>query len=432
MLQRLARSIASRVGFRTPARFLAAAATAVLLTTLFAGPAAAETRKLDLYFTHTKESISVVYKRNGRFVPSGLRELNRFLRDWRRNESTKMDRELFDLLWDVQQEFGGKRIHIVSAYRSPATNSMLRRRSRGVARNSQHMMGRAIDFFIPGAKMAEVRKAGMRRQVGGVGYYPRSGSPFVHFDTGRVRSWPRMPRNQLARLFPDGKTLHLPANGKPLKGYAAAEKAEKAGKLAKLRRRSGVRSLFAFGGSGRQVAAASEPGPTSRKPQAERPKRPERPQREERPARVQTASLTPATSSEARSAEVEGGGIFSRLPTGALTGLIGRFRRDDKEEPAPEVTPVALPTEPLTAVAIAPTANGEALETLIEERSATPPPIPRAAPREGRIALAAAAASTEAATNETATNEADAASDEAPVQVASLPEQRPDGIDMLI
>ncbi|MEM8855678.1 MAG: DUF882 domain-containing protein, partial [Pseudomonadota bacterium] len=141
--------------------------------------AEANSRTLSLYFTHTKESIKVVYKRNGRYVPSALRDLNRFLRDWRRNEATKMDPELFDLLWEVQQEHGGRTIHIVSAYRSPATNQMLRRRSRGVARNSQHMAGKAIDFFIPGAKTSQVRISGMKRQVGGVGFYPRSRSPFV-------------------------------------------------------------------------------------------------------------------------------------------------------------------------------------------------------------------------------------------------------------
>ncbi|MEM8662853.1 MAG: DUF882 domain-containing protein [Pseudomonadota bacterium] len=369
--------------------------------------ASAQSRTLELYFTHTKESIKVVYKRNGRYVHSGLRDLNRFLRDWRRNESTKMDPELFDLLWEVQQEFGGRKIHIVSAYRSPATNSMLRRRSRGVARNSQHMQGRAIDFFIPGAKISKVRQEGMKRQVGGVGYYPRSGSPFVHFDTGRVRSWPRMPRGQLARLFPDGKTLHLPSNGKPLKGYAAAQKAEKAGKLASLNSRGGGRrSLFGFGGSGRGAASDE---PTRGIVRQKQTPRPAAPQPADEPVRVRTASLGPVATKPAEKDE-ERGGFLRQLPTASLGGLIGRFRRD--KEPEPNVTPVALPAEPLTAIANegATTPRDGAIGRLLADERA---PIPRVAPRDGRGPAQPAAA-----------DGADGAG--VPIQLAALPPQRPE------
>ena len=99
---------------------------------------------------------------------------------------------------------------------------MLRARSRGVAQFSQHMLGKAMDFFIPGVDLSAVREAGLRLQRGGVGFYPTSGSPFVHLDTGSVRHWPRMTREQLARVFPDGKTVHLPADGRPLSGYEVA------------------------------------------------------------------------------------------------------------------------------------------------------------------------------------------------------------------
>ena len=78
------------------------------------------------------------------------------------------------------------------------------------------MLGKAMDVFIPGVSLATLRAAAMRHQVGGVGYYPTSGSPFVHMDTGGVRAWPRMTRAQLKQVFPDGKTLHLPVDGKPL------------------------------------------------------------------------------------------------------------------------------------------------------------------------------------------------------------------------
>ena len=108
---------------------------------------------------------------------------------------------------------------------------MLRRRSRGVARFSQHMLGKAMDFYIPGVSLEKVRVAGLRLQRGGVGFYPTSGSPFVHLDTGNVRHWPRMTHDQLARVFPDGKTVHVPSDGQPLRNYAVA--------MADLQRRGG-------------------------------------------------------------------------------------------------------------------------------------------------------------------------------------------------
>jgi uncharacterized protein YcbK (DUF882 family) len=195
----------------------------IALLVVAGGAASAETRSLKLYFIHTKERAEITYKRNGRFVQGGLDKINRFLRDWRRNEPAKMDPRLIDLLWEVNRAVGGRDyIHVVSAYRSPATNSMLRSRSKGVAKNSQHMLGKAIDFYIPGVQLAKLRAAGFKAQGGGVGYYPKSGAPFVHLDVGSVRSWPRMNRNELMALFPDGRTAHIPADGKPLTGYNQA------------------------------------------------------------------------------------------------------------------------------------------------------------------------------------------------------------------
>jgi uncharacterized protein YcbK (DUF882 family) len=203
--------------------------------------AAGQTRTLKLYFIHTQEKASITFKRNGRYDAKGLQQINRFLRDWRRNEPTKMDPRLLDLVWEVYQKSGSRDyVHVVSAYRSPATNGMLRSRSKGVAKKSQHMLGKAMDFYLPDVKLKNLREIGMKFQVGGVGYYPTSGSPFVHMDVGGVRAWPRMSRNELARLFPDGKTMHVPSDGKPLPGYELA--------VADYKRRVGASAIEVAGG----------------------------------------------------------------------------------------------------------------------------------------------------------------------------------------
>jgi uncharacterized protein YcbK (DUF882 family) len=182
-----------------------------------------DTRTLSFHHTHSDEDLTVTFKRNGRYDEEGLKQLNHFLRDWRSQEQTTMDRRLFDILWEVYRDVDGKKpIQIISSYRSPATNAMLRRRSAGVARFSQHMLGHAMDFYIPDVPLEQIRFAGLRLQRGGVGFYPTSGSPFVHLDTGSIRHWPRMTHDQLARVFPDGRTVHVPTDGNPLKGYELA------------------------------------------------------------------------------------------------------------------------------------------------------------------------------------------------------------------
>ncbi|MBX4928015.1 DUF882 domain-containing protein [Rhizobium binae] len=210
---------------RTAAAALLALAVSSPVFVSTRSEAAGETRSLKLYFIHTGEKAVITYKRNGKFDPKGLEQLNRFLRDWRKNQPTKMDPRLFDLIWEVYRQSGSRDyINVVCGFRSPATNEMLRGRSRnsGVAEKSQHMLGKAMDFFIPDVKLATLRGIGMKMQVGGVGFYPKSGSPFVHMDVGGVRAWPRMSRDELVRLFPNGNTLHIPADGKPLPGYQQA------------------------------------------------------------------------------------------------------------------------------------------------------------------------------------------------------------------
>jgi uncharacterized protein YcbK (DUF882 family) len=182
-----------------------------------------ETRTLSFHHTHSDEDLTVTFKRDGRYDEEALKQLNHYLRDWRSQDQTVMDRHLFDILWEVYRDVDGKQpIQIISSYRSPATNAMLRRRSSGVARFSQHMLGHAMDFFIPSVPLEQIRYAGLRLQRGGVGFYPTSGSPFVHLDTGSIRHWPRMTHDQLAKVFPDGRTVHVPTDGVPLKGYELA------------------------------------------------------------------------------------------------------------------------------------------------------------------------------------------------------------------
>ena len=182
-----------------------------------------ETRTLSFHHTHSNEDLTVTFKHNGRYDEAALKELNHYLRDWRTQDQTVMDPHLFDIIWEVYRDVGGQKpIQIISSYRSPATNAMLHRRSSGVARFSQHMLGHAMDFFIPDVPLEQIRFAGLRLQRGGVGFYPTSGSPFVHLDTGGIRHWPRHDPRSTGQGVPRRRTVHMPSDGKPMKGYELA------------------------------------------------------------------------------------------------------------------------------------------------------------------------------------------------------------------
>ncbi len=220
-----------------------------------------ETRTITMHHIHTDETITITYKREGRYDEAALEKLNWFLRDWRLGKETHMDPQLIDLLWEVQRETGSNQpIYVVCGYRSPETNAMLRRRSSGVARFSQHMLGHAVDFYVPGIPLQELRVIGLRMERGGVGFYPTSGSPFVHMDTGGVRMWPRLSRDQLLHVFPDGRTVYLPTDGHPLPGYTLA--------LADLRKRGQDPSVTWFEeaqarGLNKKVILASDQHPNA-------------------------------------------------------------------------------------------------------------------------------------------------------------------------
>jgi len=149
---------------------------------------AADERRLKFFHTHTGKRLDVVYKRNGEYVPEALSDINAFLFDFRTGDSTEMDPHLFDLIYDLREALGSEGTYeVISAYRSPATNDMLRQRSDGVVKNSQHLLGKAIDVRLTDVELTKLRDTAITMQRGGVGYYATSN--FVHIDTGRVRRW---------------------------------------------------------------------------------------------------------------------------------------------------------------------------------------------------------------------------------------------------
>lgn len=145
-------------------------------------------RQLSLHSTHTGESLTVVYFQHGGYDRNSLQQLNTLLRDHRQNVATEMDPTLFDQLWQIQQLLEDDRsVEIISGFRTKKTNNMLRGRSSGVARNSYHRKGKAIDFRLPAVPTKQVRNVAIHLQNGGVGYYRKSN--FIHIDSGPIRAW---------------------------------------------------------------------------------------------------------------------------------------------------------------------------------------------------------------------------------------------------
>lgn len=169
----------------------APAAPAPVAAAATATPAKA-TRALSFVHTHTAEKLSIQYCCDGRYEPGALARLNHLLRDFRTGEVKPIDPKLFDLLHELSAELGVEEapFHIISGFRSPVTNSMLRARGgahTGVATTSLHMVGKAMDIRLPEVKLKSLREAAASLKRGGVGYY--ASSNFVHVDTGRVRYW---------------------------------------------------------------------------------------------------------------------------------------------------------------------------------------------------------------------------------------------------
>ena len=153
-----------------------------------AGDSHTQERRLSFYNTHTHERLTVTYKKGNGYVVGAMKKINYILRDHRANEIHAIDPRLMDFLYDLLTEVDNRgEVHIISGYRSPRTNSKLRSKSKGVARGSLHMKGKALDFRLPGTDTAVLRDTARRMKRGGVGYYKKS--DFIQIDTGRVRHW---------------------------------------------------------------------------------------------------------------------------------------------------------------------------------------------------------------------------------------------------
>lgn len=351
-------------------RGLLAGLTALLLGMSAGSPqivaAFGTTRTISLYHIHTKEKLTVTYKKDGKYIPSALRQLNHILRDWRENEVIEIDPKTIDLLWEMHTELGSKEpIHIICGYRSEKTNGMLRKTRGGQAKKSYHIRGKAIDAAFPDIPVKQMRYSALIRERGGVGYYPTSGIPFVHVDSGPVRAWPRLPRYELALLFPNGRTQHKPASGGPITRDDV--------RVARTRHKQAASQVAAFfelrnkPKAPVQVAEAAPPQPPTPKPI-------------ERVAALQPAAAPtlPATVPKLKSAP-------QLVRASSTPSVAERGRLDELVQLASLSTPAAPATRP-------PASPSDKLGALIAASAANdlpaPPPQAGAGPRDDGVRVA--------------------------------------------
>ncbi|QGU32568.1 YcbK family protein [Thermochromatium tepidum] len=168
---------------------LSTVAAPVTASSFFSRRPTERPRVLSFRHLHTDDLIEVTYRIGDTYQRSALQRLNYFLRDFRTGEVAPIDPRLFDILYDLKLSLGDPdaRFDLISAYRSPSSNAQLRKTSGGVARNSLHMRGQAVDVRLPDLSTRLLRDAAVALERGGVGYYRRS--DFVHLDTGEVRTW---------------------------------------------------------------------------------------------------------------------------------------------------------------------------------------------------------------------------------------------------
>ena len=171
------------------------AATALVAAPTYSNAAgflrgAGDIRRLKMYSRRTGESLDVIYWIEGDYIKDALTEVNWFMRDWRRDRSRAIDTRTVDIIAATQQLLNTSTPFLMlSGYRTPETNALLRKRSRGVAKNSLHMKGQAVDLRMQGKSVRQVATAAASCAAGGVGRYSRSN--FVHLDCGEKRLWGR-------------------------------------------------------------------------------------------------------------------------------------------------------------------------------------------------------------------------------------------------
>ncbi len=153
-----------------------------------ANPAALGGRDIHIFNAHTGDKFIGSYWHNGRYLPDAFAGIKHVMRDHRSGDTFPIDPRLMDILFVLQNKLDSKGgFRVLSGYRSPKSNALLRRNGEGVAKNSLHMTGQAIDISMPGTPLSRLHNTALAVHSGGVGYYPKTG--FVHVDTGRVRSW---------------------------------------------------------------------------------------------------------------------------------------------------------------------------------------------------------------------------------------------------
>jgi uncharacterized protein YcbK (DUF882 family) len=186
--QKCSQSSSSILSSRLNRRHFLATSLIVPALTLPGLATAATERRLRFHHTHTNEKLDIVYRDAVGYRPEALAQINQLLRDHRSGEVMVMDSGMLDILSELYEGHGSTgRFEVISGYRSPATNEMLRGRSNGVAKKSMHMQGRAIDIRLTDVATSQLRDSALELAGGGVGYYAKS--DFIHVDTGRVRRW---------------------------------------------------------------------------------------------------------------------------------------------------------------------------------------------------------------------------------------------------
>ncbi len=191
LLENKAKSL-SEIGF-SRREFIAAglitvASSLIPYKTLAAIEELYQERELSFYNVNTNESLRTVYWREGKYLPKALAEINHIFRDTRTGKVKSINTNLIDLLFALQKKLEtNEPFNIISGYRTPGSNAILRKKKKGVAKNSLHMYGKAVDLRVPDYSLKVVRRAAMGMKGGGVGYYPHSN--FIHIDVGEIRYW---------------------------------------------------------------------------------------------------------------------------------------------------------------------------------------------------------------------------------------------------